>query len=575
MEALAGSADEASIFERSSARILLLSLLGVAVVSLWVFRPCLSNGFVNWDDQGYIEQLVRLKTFSWSSLRWIWTSLQPFYFQPIDWMTHLMDYRCWGLDPVGHHATNWFLHGLYVVSIGLLVWLLTGQAGVSRVRERMAFSALVALVCGIHPLQVESVAWISARNGLLCSFWMVLALIFYLRAVDDQQIRSRWWWATVAVQVVALLTKPFAVSLPLLFLVLDFFPLGRQRRRGWGPLFREKWMFFLLSALAALGAIASQEQLERLSGEPVSGRVLAACRGFVFYLWKLIWPAWLSPFYPLESAVELRKMEYGVPAAICLGMALAIFWLRKRLPILPAAAIAYVAILLPVSGLVQVGGQAVADRYAYLAMVPPLLVLASGGLQLWRISGIAVRGLISAAMILWLVFLGVQTRSQIPIWRDGVSLWSSVLRRFPTDPRANFNLAMAFVGLGDFSKALPYAERAVNSSDPNTPQLPVARATLGTIYLKTHDYAGATNQLQQALAANPNLPAARYNLACAHVRLGQLSQALEELRELIAAHPEYAVLARRDSELASLRQNPKLALQFADLVSPKTDESQR
>ena len=150
-------------------RVLIYLLLAVSVISLWVFRPVLANGFLNWDDQIYLAELGRMGRFSWTSLRWMWTSLQPFYLQPIAWMTHLADYQLWGMNAMGHHATNWLLHGTYVALVGTLVWLLTGTAGNVRKRERLAMSAGIALVCGIHPLQVESVAWVAARNGLLCS----------------------------------------------------------------------------------------------------------------------------------------------------------------------------------------------------------------------------------------------------------------------------------------------------------------------------------------------------------------------------------------------------------------------
>ncbi|HUJ09838.1 MAG TPA: tetratricopeptide repeat protein [Verrucomicrobiae bacterium] len=563
----AGSTHEtAPLFLRASRRLLLFSLLAVSVVSLWLFRPVLANGFVNWDDQGYIEQLVRMGRFSLSSLRWMWTSLQPFYLQPIAWMTHLADYQLWGLNPVGHHATNWLLHGVYVLLVGILVWMLTDKAGNLHSEERLGLSTFVALVCGIHPLQVESVAWVSARNGLLCSVWMVATLCVYLQAVGGDEIRRRWWWAAVALQLVALLTKPFAVSLPLLMLAIDFFPLQRHKQRGWWRLLREKWLLFILSALAAVGAIGSQEHLEGLAGERLSARLLDATRGFVFYLWKLIWPAWLSPFYPLQSKISLPSIEFLVPLVICILVTVVVVWQRQRAPLLAAAWWSYIVILLLVSGLLQVGGQAVADRYAYLAMVPPLIVLTCGLGWLWRHNGIMLRILIGTMLGVWLVFLGLNTRKQIPVWRDGVSLWTAVLTHFPNDPRANFNLAMALVGEGRLSAARPYAECAVNFSDPHAPQLPMARAALGTIDLKTHAYGAAVDQLRQAIASDDQLFAARYNLACAYARLGDLAEAMEVLRQLLATRPEYAALAARDSELAALRNDPRYAARFAELV---------
>ena len=552
--------------QRGSTRALFWSLLTVSVISLWVFRPVLFNGFVHWDDDIYLAELVRMGRFSLSSLRWMWTSLQPFYLQPIVWMTHLADYQLWGLNPVGHHATNWLLHGVYVVFVGALVWLLAGKAGSVRPRERLALSAVIALVCGIHPLQVESVAWVAARNGLLCSVWMVAVLCAYIRAVGDAGKPKRgWWWATVALHAIALLTKPFAVSLPVVMLAVDFFPLRRHLGRSAWRLVGEKWLMIALSAAAAVGAVAAQPHVQEVVEDALGVRMLVATRGVVFYLWKLVWPAWLSPFYPLGEHASLWSAEFLVPVLFCAVVTIVAVWQRKRTPVLLAAWGSYLALLLPVSGLVQVGGQAVADRYAYLAMVPVLLALGSGVLWLWR-RGPVVKVALCAVVGAWLIFLGLRTREQIPVWHDDKSLWGALLSHFPNDLMGNYNLGLAMLRDGRLAEARRLVEWAVVNSDPHARPLPSARATLGTIYLKTHAYTQAVEQLQQAIAADATLWAARYNLACAYTRLGRLAQAYDVLRELLASQPAYASLAVRDGELAALRDDPEYAEQFASLV---------
>jgi len=610
--------------ERSGDEIPMRTLVGllllVSAISLWVFRPVLANGFVHWDDHIYLAELIRMGRFSLSSLRWMWTSLQPFYLQPIAWMTHLADYQLWGLEPMGHHATNWMFHGVYVALVGALVWMLTSPVaavynhrnleeelttGAHRAPlqddiqwatvgglqpvERLAMTAGVALVCGIHPLQVESVAWVAARNGLLCSLWMVAALCTYMRAVGDAGTNRRWWWATVTLHAIALLTKPFAVSLPVVMLAMDFFPLQRhlsqdvgretfgQNQCGvgrpshnralpsWWRLLREKWLVIVMSAGAAVGAISAPEHLENLHEYTLGARLLVATRGVVFYLWKLAWPSWLSPFYPLSNHVSLWNVEFLVPVLVCVAITVVAVWQQKRTPVLLAAWVSYLALLLPVSGLVQVGGQAVADRYAYLAMMPVLVVLGSGVLWVWRrwrLSGIAL----CVAVAVWMVFLGLKTRGQIAIWHDDLSLWGAALSHFPNDPLANYNLALALLRAERFTEARAPAERAVDNSDPHTPQLPMARETLGVIYLATHAYGPAVEQLQQAVAADPTLLAARYNLACAYTRMGRLTEAYDVLRNLLAARPEYASVASRDGHLAALRNDPDYAARFTALV---------
>jgi len=562
-----GTHGAARLSQGVRAWVVFWSLLAMASVSLWVLRPVLANGFVHFDDDIYLTELVRMGSFSWSSLRWMWTSLQPFYLQPIVWMTHLADYRLWGLEPMGHHATNWLLHGVYVMLVGALVWLLTGKAGAMRPRERLGMSAVIALVCGIHPLQVESVAWLAARNGLLCSVWMVAALCAYVRAFDDDSGKRKacWWRTAVGLHAVALLTKPFAVSLPLVMLGLDFYPLRRTAERSVWRLVCEKWLMIAMSGAAAVGAIVAQPHLEEIAESAISARILVAARGAVFYQWKLVWPAWLSPFYPLNGPINLRGVEFLVPLLMCIVATVVSVWQRKRAPVLLATWWCYLALLLPVSGLVQSGGQAVADRYAYLAMVPVLLALGSGGLWIWRHERV-VKVVLCAVVGAWLVFLGVRTREQIPVWHDDVTMWGALLSHFPNDPLGNFNLGLAMLRDGRLAEARVLVERAVAASDPRARPLPMARATLGTIYLKTHAYDQAVEQLRQAIAGDGTLWAARYNLACAYARLGRLAEAYDALRELVASRPEYAALAARDGELAALRDSPEYAERFAALV---------
>jgi Flp pilus assembly protein TadD len=544
-----------------------LTLLLVTVLSLWVLRPVLANGFLHYDDDLYLAELQRMGSFSWSSLQWMWTSLQPFYLQPIVWMTHLADYQLWGLNPLGHHLTNLLLHGVYVALVGTLVWMLTGKGGDMRPGERLAMSAGVALVCGIHPLQVESVAWVAARNGLLCSVWMVAALCAYVCAVGDGAKTKRgWWWVTMALCAIALLTKPFAVSLPLVMLAVDFFPLQRHMNRSPWRLVGEKWLMIVLCGAAAVGAIAAQPHVEGLGENAIGQRLLVAARGVVFYLWKLAWPAWLSPFYPLSNHMSLWSAEFLVPVLACVGITVTAIWQRKRVPVLLAAWVSHLAILLPVSGLVPTGGQAAANRYAYLPMVPVLIVAGSGMVWIWRRAAVAIRAAICVVVAAWLVFLGWRTRQDIAVWHDDFSLWGTWLSRFPDDPSGEYNMGLTLLRNGRLAEARPFVERAVARSDPHARPLPMARATLGVIYLKTHAYGQAVEQLRQAVGADATLLTARYNLACAYARLGRLAEAYDTLRELISAHPEYATLAARDGELTAVRSDPEYKERFSALI---------
>jgi len=231
-----------------------------------------------------------------------------------------------------------------------------------------------------------------------------------------------------------------------------------------------------------------------------------------------------------------------------------------------AAWVSYLALLLPVCGLVQVGGQAMADRYAYLAMVPVLLALGSQMLWKWRHSSAARKVVFCIGLGAWLVFLGVRTRAQIGVWHDDVSLWSAAVEHFPDDPHSNYDLGVALLEAHRLEEARAAVERAIGHSDPQAEQLPMAHGTLGTIYLKMHAYNEAVEQLQQAVGADGTLWAARYNLACAYARMGRLAPAYDTLRALLATQPQYAALAARDGELTALRDDSEYQARFGALV---------
>jgi len=322
----------------------------------------------------------------------------------------------------------------------------------------------------------------------------------------------------------------------------------------------------VLCGTAAVGAMAAQEHLEGLGEYTLGARVLVASRGVVFYLWKLIWPTWLSPFYPLTGPISLRSEEFLVPLVFCTAVTGFVVWQRNRAPVLVAAWWSYLAVLGPVLGLVQVGGQSVADRYAYLAMVPALIALGSALLWLWHRGSVLFKAVLYLVLGLWFVFLGLSTRKQIRVWRNDLSLWGAALSHFPNDPLANYNEALALLKTGHPVEARVFAEDAVNNSDPRAPQLPMARAALGAIYLKSHAYDLAVGQLQQAVKADGTLWAARYNLACSYARLGRLPEAYDELRTVIVSRPEYATLAARDGELRSLRDDPSYVARINALI---------
>jgi hypothetical protein len=584
--------------------MVLVLALAVMAITLWVHWPCVHGGFLNWDDDSYLEEVARHPKLSWQTVSWAFSTTVPFYYHPLTFLSHVADHQLWGNDPFRHHFTNLLLHGLNAGLVLVFVWLLLGNIGAS-FGERLALAGGVALVFGLHPLQVEPVAWLAERKTLLCGFFSLSSLCAYLQMTRRPSSRA-WRWATTLLFTAALLSKPMAMSLPLVMLALDFCPLRRHEIVGWLWLIREKLLLFGLSAADLVLTVIGQARsgaVMAMQVHSVEERCLAASRGFIFYLWKLIWPGWLCPFYPLGGTMSLSQAEFLVPVILVILISILVICFRKRAPALLAAWCAYLAVLVPVSGFMQVGSQAVADRFMYVAMLAPLLVLGWGGIWLWRHLHPAARPVLLLLVCGELIFLGVRTRQQIPVWRDSETLWTIVLCHFPQSGVAQGHLAMelakqrrfeealphaqaAFADIPDypvardvlenvcsqlavarvkerqFTEALPYARQASELDSTNAP----VRALLGLIYLKTRQFAEAVPELQEAARLDPNLQATRYNLACAYSRVGRFSEAYETLKNLCSFQPQFVQLAARDSELSGLRDDPAYGERFRTLV---------
>lgn len=537
--------------------LLAVTIIGVGVATVWLHWPSLGNGLIHGDDNVVLEELQQQPRFSWGSVKWAFTTTHPYSYFPITRMLYLVEYQRFTFRPLGYHATSIALHGLNCALVTLLAWLLLSRGVQMSDAERLATAGGVGLVFGFHPLQVEPVAWFTQQMTLLCALFSLGSLCAYVRWAHKPE-NNRWQIVVAILFGAALLSKSVAVSLPLVMLVMDVCPLRRHDKAGWRRLVTEKALLFTMSAATAAGMMAAANRGNAVVGVAMMGlgeRLLVAVRAITFYLWKVVWPAWLSPYYPLfplRAPISLWQREYFTAVTVVVGITVLCLWKRNRAPALLAAWLAFLALILPMSGLVQIGPQAAADRYMYLAMLPLVLLVAWGCMWLWRQMGTVGRTALVVLVGCDLLYFTVRAREQIAVWRDDETVSRAVLRPFPDCGLANLQLALTLAEQRRFDEALVYAERAVQSD----PAFARNHSTLGLIYLKTHRYGEAASALQEAARLDPKLPAARYNLACAYSRLGQFEQAYATLRELITLQPQAAQVAVRDAELSGLRNDP-------------------
>jgi tetratricopeptide (TPR) repeat protein len=539
---------------RSSLRWVIPALLPLVVAAVF---PLAVLGKFQWDDYPLLVENSAYRGLAWSNLRWMFSTNLMGHYMPVTWMTYGLDYIAWGLDPFGYHLTNLALHAanmtlVYVVALRLfrVVWFHASADGADRLRIG---AALTALLFGVHPLRVESVAWITERLDLVCAFFYLQAILMYLRSVEAESTHSRrsrrYYWAAVGMFVLALLSKSMAVTLPIVLLILDVYPLRRLRPGvyGWatpGPwrIWQEKVPFVLAGALVsimafrALLSFAPATSWERLG---LVERVAVSAHSVVFYLRKTLLPLGLSPLYELVLPVRpfgWRFLLSGVVVLLITGVA---FALRSRWPGLLAVWIGYGVMLFPVVGIFHKGHQIAADRYSYLPGIGWALLLGGVVVLALRRDRSARSGLQTMAVILILStipLLAFATWRQVKIWQDGVTLWRHAARLDPASPIAAANLGWELRGRGDLAEAIEQCQRAVLLR----PEYADAHLNLGLARAAQGRAAEAEGHLRRALEITPRSIPVQSGLGSLLEGQGRIDEAIHHFRQALQINPHSA-----------------------------------
>ena len=481
---------------------------GVVVLALTVaaFLGVLDNGFVNWDDPANFLDNPRYRGLGPAQLAWMFTTSHMGHYIPVTWLTLGADYLVWGMNPRGYHLTSLFFHagtalGFYALAGRLLARALPAQTPEGNL---VVGAVVAALFFSLHPLRVESVAWITERRDVVSGLFFVLTVLAWLNAVDGPEPRRRGWYVgSIVLFAAALLSKSLTVGLPVVLLVLDVYPLRRLGGvRGWTvrSVWLEKLPYVLLGMVAGIFALAATPASARASLDTLNlgSRVLVASFGVAFYLEKTVLPMGLSPLYAFVASVSWVLLAGLVVAAGLLAS------MRRRLPGVVAAAVIYVALLLPTLGFFATGPQAVADRYSYLPSLGWALVL--GGLVAWPWAGMRLAQLVAAGALAVLLLLTMQ---QVRIWRDSISLWSRAVALEPDNRFARINLGGAYVAAGRTQDAIEQYREVLSLSRDKAPWYEV----LGWLYAGSGRVSEALPLLVEALRLEPGRPG-----ACANAR---------------------------------------------------------
>lgn len=569
----------------------LFPLLLVALVAA-AFGPTLWNGFVNLDDPAYVYANPHVqKGLTWGGIEWAFTTLDRGFWHPLTWLSLMLDAQVFGSHAAGFHLTSLLLHAANAVLLFLLLRRLTGAPW---------RSFFVAALFATHPLHVESVAWVSERKDVLSTFFMLLSLMAYAsekcRVTSVEQgkaasidgppaghtahvTRRLPYWLSLLFFTLGLMSKAMVVTLPLLLLLLDWWPLGRlgpalapdrsEAGLGFGkrlsrmlgqPVFREKAPFFILAVLTGVVTLVAQSQLGALKAGarfPLGDRLANAVVSFGEYLWQMVWPAGLAPFYPFPNQISLG-LTVGAALLLAGISALALRSARSR-PFVLFGWSWYVITLLPVCGLLQVGGQAHADRYTYVPLIGIFVMLVwlwpqkaeaagrSGGdpvpeIRQRTLSPAAlarpwIAGIAGGAVVLICAWLSWR---QAGWWADSEKLFRHTLAVTRNNELAENNLGAALSAKGHLADAIVHLRRAVRLR----PDHALAQGNLGIALVSEGKVAEAIGPLETAVRLMPNYPMAQGNLGVALLGQGRLDEALAHLQTAVLLSPDYAEAQR-------------------------------
>jgi hypothetical protein len=495
---------------------------------LAAFHPALRNGFVDYDDDQYVTANPHVQRgLAVESLRWAWASFDAANWHPITWMSHMLDWQLFGPRPAGHHATSLLLH----LANTLLLFFLLDRATRSRLR-----SAAVALLFGVHPLHVESVAWVAERKDVLSTFFWLLTAWAYVRYVEAP--RTARYAAVLLGLAVGLAAKPMLVTLPFTLLLLDVWPLERRGRPG--MLLLEKLPLAGLSLVSCLITIAAQRAGQAIV--PVNlisfpDRLANAAVACVAYLGKTLLPVGLAALYPHPRSA-LPAWEVAGAALLLIAITAVAIRLKRRAPYLAVGWLWYLGTLVPVVGLVQVGEQAMADRYTYVPLVGIFVIIAWGvpaALDAARVFGArgSSRSLALALLLVTPVLIGTSWARTLA-WRDSVTLWQDETLKQPLSARAHYKLGFALAAAGRGAEAVRAYGRAIDLA----PDYAEAYNNRGNLLGREGRDREALQDLDRAVALGPRAEAYN-NRGIVRAHLGDHASAVEDFDRAIALKPDY------------------------------------
>jgi len=516
-----------------------LSLLFVLAITAVAFYNVLGADFTNWDDNLFVTENQLIKDLSWENIKIIFTTFyKEDYLHPLVLISYSLEYKFFQLDPFFYHLDNLLLHLMNTV---LVYWF------VSILSRNAVIALVVTLLFGIHPLQVESVAWISERKGLLATFFFLQASIYYLFSMKGKG-RVYFGMSLIAF-VLALLSKAVAVIFPLTLLLYDYYIHRKIDKRA----LLEKVPFFLISALYAADTLFMHEQTGQLDHAKLASpfkNFLIACRNIVLYIKHTVWPTELSALYPAPKEVSLFLPDFFLPLVILCIMIALLLWTRKYNRTIIFGFLFFLVAILPVVKLVPFasGGAIMSDRYMYHSSIGLFFIAGFFIDKLYSMEGASrhyfkVASVVTVGIVVLL--FSSMTYQRNKVWQNSKVLWSDVVKKYPSVSLAHYNLGLAYYDSGLLEEAIGEYEEAIKLRQHYLK----ARYNLGLAYAYSGHYDKALAQFQQTIALDPDHVGAHMSLGRVYQQLGLASKAVAEYREVLRVAPDRADMYNNIGEL--------------------------
>ena len=535
-------------------------MLVLAAATLAAYSTVRGHDFQQFDDADYVTQNAAVRAgLTTAGLKWAFTSPYAGNWHPLTWLSHMTDVQLFGLDPGWHHFTSVILHILTSLLLLRLMW---------RATQMPWPSAFVAAMFALHPLHVESVAWVAERKDVLSALFWVLTCSAYLTYVRRP---SAVRYGLVALSLVmALLSKPMAVTIPFALLLMDAWPLGRWNAtssspdaRGLWPLVREKLPLIALAVASAVITFLVQRKagaVQSIDAFPIAARLANVPVAYAKYVMLTIFPWKLAPLYPYPAMSWLNTAG----ALLLLGaISAGVFRARRTMPFLMMGWCWFLGTLVPVIGLIQVGSQPYADRYTYVPAIGLFIMLAWGAHQLVLARPSWSRALAAAGLVV-IVAASVATWRQASYWKDSVTLWERTVAVTADNYRAQTNLGFALTEIGQRTRAVAAYTEAIRINA----QYPNAHNYFGVLLSDMGDHERAAAEYQAALALRPRFAEAHNNLGLTRIAQDRLDDAVAEFNAALKIDPGFAP-ARNNLAIAYVNQ------ERYDLAIPAFEEAVR